>query len=135
MAGKVDPEHGIQKRVPVDRRSRSVCGPTLSQTCRSQRLVQRHVYVAINLKHVKKTLRLTHVVIIPKRMSPVIIMMSRPVGGRDCSQSDNVTAPSDSVYKLNLTEHSSKIHIQNTDQSKNILHEMSVSNKNYNLLH
>ena len=40
-----------------------------------------------------------------------------------------MTAPNDSVYQLNLTENSSKIHIQNTDQFKNILHERSVSNK------
>ena len=40
-----------------------------------------------------------------------------------------MTAPNDSAYQLNLTENSSKIHIQNTDQSKNILHERSVSNK------
>ena len=39
------------------------------------------------------------------------------------------SAPSDRVSQLNLTENSSKIHIQNTDQSKNILHERSVSYK------
>ena len=52
----IDPEHGIQKRGLVDCRARSVRGLTLSQKGRSQRLVQRHVYVAINRKHVKKTL-------------------------------------------------------------------------------